>query len=619
MPVNRRGLDGTFLPEITNKGHPCNSLKGRPTPTRYLFIAVLSTLVSTTVHATVYAVGCGGYASFYDALNGAISDPYGPNLVKVSNNKSYILAQDDIVDPASDITIEGGYASCSDAEPVAGQYTTLTNNNPPATTRLRYLSNALSNPRHTITLRHLILTGGSIPGDASGGGAVYAQGNIQLTLDDVQINNNIASNGGGISLANLSTDPSKQTVLQITGNTKMSNNQATGTTNSNGNGGGIYAIGNTRIVFINGQVVTNTARRAGGGIAIRTNLASLSFQLTTGDEIYVDGNGAGRGTFYSTEGYGGAIFSEDANIDTTFGGIRNAYQVYLLANSANYGGAIYVLGDPSPSGAFTFISLRNALIGNNEAYGKGGAMYSSNAVDWNIDHQAAGKCAFFSTQPCSLILNNQADNTGTSGSPGGGVIYLTSEAGSQRGIARIKRTLINGNKDPNGSVAVGMADNDNEFLIQRSIFINNSAPLGNNSVILSSNGPTRAYYSDFPGNAVSRLFHFTGDTLDVQGSIFADPATPIWYHASGSTMMANDFLLSNTATDIPTSVQVGDALLGADDMPEYRYPVVDNCDNYGDAPRDIPGIDNRYGINDLGAVEQTDMIFYGGFGNRPTD
>lgn len=596
---------------------------------RHCLFAAACLLLGPAVHATVYGVGCGGYLSLYDALNAAIVDPNGPHLIKVPNNHAYILAQDNIVDPAADITIEGGYASCSDAQPVAGQYTTLTNNDPPATTRLLYLSNSTGNPRRTITLRHLILTGGSIPNDANGGGAVYAQGNLQLTLDDVQVDTNTAQNGGGVSLINLSVDTSKRTVLEITGGTRISGNQATGTVNSTGNGGGVYAIGNTRIVFVDGQVIDNTARRAGGGIAIRTNLSSLSFQPLVGDETHVDGNTAGRSTFSSVEGFGGAIYSEDAAIDTTFSGVRNAYQVYLLSNTANYGGAIYVQGDPDPGASFTFVKLRNALIGYNEALGKGGALYSSDAVDWNIDHQAAGKCTFFAPDICSLVIGNQSDNTDTPATPGGGAIYLTSEAGSQRGIARVKRTLFNGNQDPNGSVAVGMADNDNEFLIQRSVFINNSAPPGNGSVLLKSNGPTRTYYSDFLDNSVARLFDFTGTTLNVTGSIFADAGTPIWYHGSGSTMINNNCLLSNTISDIPPGATVEyTPRLAVDFTPLPRSQALDFCnddnytpitDIYGHAVYDIPGIANLFGANDLGAVEQTDIIFFGGFGNYPSD
>lgn len=593
--------------------------------------ALFALLFSLHAHATVYAVGAGAGCnelSLYDAINAAIADPIGPHLIKLGTG-SYILTQYNIENPAADITIEGGYQHCSDTDPTAGQRATLTNNTPPATTRLLYLSNALNQPRRSITLRHLRLTGGSIPSDSLGGGAIYAQGNLELDLDDAQVDHNIAQNGGGLSLLNLSTDSATQTVLNIAGRTQVTDNQATGTINSTGNGGGIYAIGEVRIVFSDGLVQNNTARRAGGGIAIRTNSASLDFAPSPGATIDISDNTAGRSTFASTEGFGGGIYSEEANISTTFSGVRDAYQVYLLYNNANYGGAIYVEGNPDPAAAFTFVMLRNTLIGYNEAYGKGGGLYSDNAVDWNIDHQAIGKCTFFTTDVCSLIIGNQSDNTGTPGTPGGGAIYLTSQMGSQRGIARVKRTRFNGNKDPNGTVAVGAADNANEFFIERSIFVNNAAPVAGNSVLLRSSGPTRVLYSDLLDNPVTRLFFFSGDTLNVQGSIFADPGTPIWFHTTGTTMVHNDCLLTNTTSDIPGGATLESSpAMGADFTPLPRTQALDFCndngytpinDIYGHAAYDIPGIANFLGDKDLGAVEQTDIIFYGGFGNYPSD
>ncbi|MGA7297648.1 MAG: hypothetical protein WBW92_09080 [Rhodanobacteraceae bacterium] len=585
-------------------------------------------LVTASAHATVYAVGCNGIYSLYDAINAAVADPDGPHLIKLPNSHNYILSQEDIVDPAADITIEGGYQNCSDAQPVAGQYSTLTNNTPAATTRLLYLSNALANPRRSITLRHLHLTGGSLPGNVLGGGAIYAQYNLDLNLDDVQIDHNSAENGGGISLLNLSTNSATQTVLHISDNTRISDNQATGTSNTNGNGGGIYAYGAVHIVFADGHVQGNSARRAGGGIAVRSTSARLDFEPAPGNVIYIDGNTAGRATFASNEGFGGGVYSENANIGTSIAGVRNAFQMYFLTNTANYGGAIYVQGDPAASAPFTFVSLRNALMYSNEALGKGGALYSSDAVDWNIDHQATGQCDFFGPVVCSLFLDNFADNTTTHGTPGGGAIYLTSEVGSQRGIARVKRTKFNGNSDPNGWVAVGAADNDNEFLVQRSIFVNNHAPTANYSVLLHASGPTHVYYSDMLANSVSALFDISGATLNVQGSIFANPAGQIWFHSFGATMVHNNCLLSNHAGDIPAGAQIGSPLLDGQYAPTVHSPALDSCNNsqhtpisdiYGHAVVDVPGIDNIHGANDLGAVEQTDIIFVGGFGTRPTD
>jgi hypothetical protein len=591
------------------------------------FLAALAALfVSTAAHATVYAVGCNGVYSLYDAINLAVADADGPNLIKLGTG-SYVINQYDITDPAADITIEGGYANCNDAVPADGERATLTAN---ADNRLLYVSNGTGKPRRSVILRHLDMTGGNVPTDTFGGGALFGYGNLDLKLFDVRIHDNAGENGGGIGLLNLATDATTQTKLVVAQDTRIDDNQATGTVNSTGNGGGIYALGKVDVILEDGEINGNSARRAGGGIALNSALARLDFlPLTSSEAFFFVDNTAGRATFSNSEGLGGAIYSNGGAIDTQFSGFRQQYEVYLLYNSANYGGAVYVEGDAASGAAFTFVRLLNAVVGYNDAKANGGGFYAKNAVDVTLDHHAIGTCTLFAPSSCSLVIGNSADDVdpGEVFPVGGGAFYLTGESGSQRSIARLRRTVFSGNSAPYGWAAVGFADQGDEFFIERGIVRTNSAPSESGALFVSG-GPTRVLYSDVLDNTVARLFTIGATTLNVQGSILADLGTPIWYHDAAAVMTFNGCLMSNTADGIPGGALIGTPVLDADFALHGPYPAIDFCDNYeytpisdiyGYATRNVPGIDDYYGYNDLGAVEQRDIIFHGGFGVRATD
>lgn len=583
--------------------------------------------------ATTYAVGSGTgctHSSFSGALAAAVADASaGPHWIKLDSGQRTV-SNYEITNPQQDITIEGGYAQCSDTAPTSGQRSTL-NNTTASGARVLSMSNSISAARRTITLRKVTISGGRNPAGLGGGG-IFATGKLTLLLqNETIIEDNIASNGGGISLVTLNADPDNFTRLRLQSGSAIEDNQATGG-GANGYGGGIDCIGGCYVTLWDGSVGFNSARRGGGAIALRSNLALMDINPAVGSEVVLIGNNsAGTATFSASEGYGGAIYSDGGRISATLFGDGNDYGVWLFNNTANYGGAIYAVGPTS--GTRALVSLDNAFVYNNMAKSRGGAFYSLNGVDWTVDHDSVGDCPTFGgRQPCSFFSDNQAETT--EGGVGAGVVYLTAETGSQGGVINIYRTLFEGNTDVAGVAAIAEALNGSWLNIRRSVFRNNSAngPATQRTLFGSTDSDMYFHYNSVLANDVAGIFYMNGGTLRPQGSILWDPGATIWFQTGGASMsMVTTCLVSHSTTGLsfpPGSVWVEDPLLDGRYAPAGGSSALDHCSNsldagpdlYGHSPAvDVASVPNRIGSNDLGAVEQTDIIHYSGFGNRPTN
>jgi hypothetical protein len=224
-----------------------------------------------------------------------------------------------------------------------------------------------------------------------------------------------------------------------------------------------------------------------------------------------------------------------------------------------------------------------------------------------------------------VLRNNAAFNTTTAGTPGGGVGYITNEAGSQRGIFRFFRTLFEDNHDYNaGKAAVAVALGTSEMTFERCIFSGNEADTSNNGALFR-NAPginLRFVYNTVLDNSVDTLFYMNGGVLRNQGSILWSPGSEVWTPLAGASMENNSCLIAHAA--VPGSVVVNPRL-DATFMPPGRSAALDYCDNVGvtagpDAYRASPGYDVNgvtavWGNNDLGALENRDILFFGGFGS----
>lgn len=616
---------------------PCPSLPA-------LLLCWLCLLPVAALHAATYTVGASflpgcTYPDLQTALSAASANPNGPHLIKVAvdsvwgTNVGFTLHN-----PNADITIQGGYEDCTPSAPDTSANSTLTRTAGSGFSVLSIVAD-YGRTRHKVTLKQFSITDGS--GDAFGGGGIYVAGAIDLDLrDNTRVSGNttaLGSSGGGI-LADCSVAGGSTSTANPANCAHLTLTDATIDHNAAQRGGGIALFGPAALTLINASIHDNTAQYNGGGLATLSyagvnELATIRIAPQTSSDLVIFANNTAGDpdNFVPSSGYGGAMSLVDIDLQTITP-VAEGYHLLIHDNAANYGGAIAAFGtDDLTKSPVSTVELENAAVYNNSAKDQGGALYSRGGVNWTVWSTAHGPCFFvLFPAPCSYISNNHADNAHSAGGGalGGGAIWISSVIGEPNGYALFKRTLFTGNSVTNPPATVAGVVGGASVAFKRDIFVNNQGPAG--SVLVESvGGSDIAFtYDTVLGNDVTRLFSMTGGTLNTQGSILWDPGKPIWYHGSGATMAFNGCLISHTASDIPAGAMVLDPQLGADYTPPPRSPAIDACDNLGFAPLvdfylrapvDTKGVTDRYvgGINDLGAVEQTDVIFYGGFGNRP--
>ena len=200
------------------------------------------------------------------------------------------------------------------------------------------------------------------------------------------------------------------------------------------------------------------------------------------------------------------------------------------------------------------------------------------------------------------------------------------------GTARIERTVIETNNDQGGS-AIFYVGSRELLSIEASVLRNNTAT-GNNSVLVHGAGPDhplQVHYNTILDNSVSRMFHASNQQISVQGSILWAPGTTLAYLNAGATIAHNACLLTHSLGQlgVVANVQTTDPVLDSQFRTRGRSPGIDVCDNMGFQPipdinmnprsYSVNGISEIWGPQDLGAFEQRDILFYGGFGARPTN
>lgn len=600
-----------------------------------------------SAQATIYRVGAGAdctHPNLAAALTAAVADASpGPHEIRLVAGGHNVINQS-IDNPAQDLRLRGGFPNCAATSPGIGMRSGL-NAGTVSGRRVLRLFNNVANPRRTIRLERLSLTGGNNPAaDASlGGGAILAIGRLDVHLiDDTRIEGNIAQSGGGISLLSLTSNVDQFTRLYLRGGSSICNNQATGG-GLGGNGGGINNIGGAWVTIWNGTICDNQARRHGGGVHLASNLSFLRFDIAADwERAEFRNNLAGTAGYATNTGFGGAVFSAQGPIQYTSSltpaGVRS---LIFAENTANFGGAIHVQGGSDAGDSFTSVELRNVELHQNLARARGGAIYLSDAVDMRMYVWGAGPCdgTFPSIQACVDVWRNTAENAGASSSiGGGGAAFLAHDpsSGASRPALRVAGARFDANEDPNGTAAAIDARGNASVRILRSLFLNNLAG-GNPSfrALIESRNNVLLGYSTVLSNAVSHLFWLDNSEIEVTGSILYAPGVQLLAGITPSIETGN-CLLAHTTTGIPaTGVQVGNPMLEAHNgyAPKPRSRAVDACaagvgDNFFSAahdayrlpvPHTIASVPNLAGSFDLGAVEQRDVLFYGGFGTRPNN
>lgn len=396
-------------------------------------LLVLIALVAPASHAAVLRVGTGcTYSTFGSALNAA--QPGDELRLRAETfNGTWSITK-------PNLTIRGGYASCSASTPSGLDRSTLR-----ATISNRPLLRIFS-PATDVLLDRLRLTNANNPSASAGlgeGGGLHLGTGASATLGHVSIDNNQAQRGAGIFVSSNVSLKSASTVaggdLNISYNIASANgggvyldsqasldlvtdspSQITIGHNEATNGAGIYAAFGSSVQARNLAMDLNIASSAGGGIYLALNAGLLKLSdCTFSDNIAAANGGAissdaqvaairnclfqyNQTTLNSGNlGSGGALF--------LVGGISVIRESDFTNNQGRRGGAIY-LGQP---GATSLIGNRYS---DNTSRADGGAIYAD-----LLNESLLIKSSLTSTPAASFSNNSAAGD--------GGAIYVTSVSG----------------------------------------------------------------------------------------------------------------------------------------------------------------------------------------------
>ncbi|VXD20138.1 hypothetical protein [Planktothrix paucivesiculata] len=227
------------------------------------------------------------------------------------------------------------------------------------------------------TLKNLIITNGKAEGinEAGAGGGTRMQGSTNLSLEDSELNNNIAQFGGGIY-----TGFRSNTVVI---NSKFNNND--GTLGGSERGGGAIATKSAGSLTVTNSEFTNNKGINGGAIN------HLLGNLTVDNSKFINNTSVPGGTIpngsSNYHGAGGAIYTDGANASganatpgSTGGIIRINNSVFDGNTGSGQGGGLFLFAYP-PDKIIVENStiINNTIQANNNGNSLGGGIRSGNA------------------------------------------------------------------------------------------------------------------------------------------------------------------------------------------------------------------------------------------------
>ncbi|WP_055445843.1 choice-of-anchor Q domain-containing protein [Lacinutrix mariniflava] len=221
-----------------------------------------------------------------------------------------------------------------------------------------FISNA------SVTISDSVLTGNIANGTPGSGGAIFNDVGGVLIVNDTEISSNQANRAGG------GIEDNSGTGLAITlNNVNLDNNNAgvAPATAAPGNGGGLHITGPGSAIVNDGTVIGNTAAREGGGLWNGSGLLDLNGVTISGNSAVGDVTG------------GGALFNNgsgtiDIDATTTLTG-----NIAMGATPGGRGGAIFNNVDG-------ILNLANGLsITGNYASRAGGGIEDSSGGTLTLD------------------------------------------------------------------------------------------------------------------------------------------------------------------------------------------------------------------------------------------
>ena len=407
------------------------------------------------------------------------------------------------------------------------------------------------------------------------GGAIYSSNGIVEVVNSY-FENNRAGDGGNDSGGGIESHGA-DAKLTVTGSDFISN--------SADDGGAIINYAGSQLTVSGSNFQNNTVRDQGGAIANTSNADALS-NATIKTSTFT-GNSAAN--------YGGAVYNTGI-IDiqnATFGGTGAGE-----GNSANYGGAVCIRTNATPTGSTHTATITNTDFINNIAGTYGGAIYAATNTVTNINgsrfegnsavtHGGAIESQGNLTIDSSDFIGNSVNETDASTSGGdGGAIYGSGtltvknslfENNSSAGVSgtaptggairfRGNASIYNTDFISNTSEQGGAVYLDAGGIIDGSTFSNNSAASGgaiavgvisaadltlSNSIFTgnSANGYGGAIYSNYAGSSLDISNSIFGGTGNGEGNT-ANHGGAIYIGQSGTHTIDASQFVNNSAAEV---------------------------------------------------------------------
>ncbi len=519
--------------------------------------------------------------------------------------------------PGRNMSIEGGYDTCSDTTPSGRTVIAGTGN---LGSVLWLTASYTGSTSYTVNLTNLDIQDGI--GQTGRGGGVTINGPFKVFMSNTVVRNNSSGTGGGIYIKGQAGDAGGNELTQIvlSGNSEVKFNSAD-------RGGGIACEEKANVRIYDAAVNNNEVTEVGGG------LYSVGCHTT----VYEARPGFAQGLFFNEANGsftgGGGIYADSGSVFLR-GGLNGPARV--VGNSADLGGGIYLRNNAKLYAYDSEISTNTAIIG--------GGVYAENSTTVIARTREGAGC--HDPMRCSKLSENWATAPGATTGGGGGAVF------ADGGTTRISGTFMEKNRAFGGrgmAVRVINAPGSNAGFDQNGLRILGSvvaentddggAVDGYESIIEFKNSSGVVGFTTFARNGPVPNIVYTPATgtfyeIDVYGSIFdastgnaAGPGSsgPVpngdcnRLHENTSAFAMNS-LRSNAFIPEFIDANSGDYRLGGLNQVDWcdaSYNVLSSVLSADGGPRpyDDPGISAQFGNYDLGGLERhpSDLIFRDGF------
>ncbi len=542
--------------------------------------------------------------------NGAIPNIY----VRVAKNVAPRL---DLL-PGRNMTIEGGYDTCSDTTP-SGR-TTL-NGTGGSGSVLFATASYSGSTTYDVILKDLQISGGLGSGTPRRGGGITINGPFMVYLSNTVVRDNSSTYGGGVYIKGLAGNAAASELSQLV----LSNNSYIGN-NSADFGGGVACEDKANVRSYDSSISNNQFAQAGGGIY------SLGCYLT----LY-EHTGLFQGILFNTGSgilnAGGGIYADSSIVFLRGGRIGKGE---VSANTADLGGGIYLRNNSQLYAYDASIKLNTAIAG--------GGVYAENSTTVIARTKTGANC--HNETRCSVLSDNRATAPGSNAGGGGGGLFASG------GTTRISGTFIERNQADGGrgmAVRVINAGGTNSGFDQNGLRLLGSVVASNTngggtvadyaSIVEFKTSSGAAGFNTFARNRNVFNIIYTPSTgtfygIDVYGSIFdATSGNAAGPGANGPVPLGDCNRLHESTSTFATNSTRSNGFIPQfvdavnDDYRLGGLNLVDWCDESfnvlasalsadgGPRPYDDPGITAEFGNYDLGGLERhpLDLIFRNGF------